>query len=303
MDTFSKASEFSGTATGRYIIPAVLQIAREHGVTLTDAEVTPEVVEHWCSVSREEKIVEAKALAKRRRELVWRTVADKIPTRYRSALPVHAVKDKDAARATIKARLTDVDAYKKTIETAERIAKGQLSTVTFAGPTGAGKSTLAAILLRAVASYWHAHHEAGYVDPSTRTRTLDGDPTFARLMSENRKDEAFSTCILWTTAREIVEAQKRNESMDHFKSVPILVIDDLGGEPTQVNIGGVDEVIWARHDKGRAVVTILTTGFVDPTQEGHAAYLAPLVKRYSEALVRRVAEQGVAETIRVEVAS
>lgn len=278
-----------------------IKIAAAHGVTLVDSDVTTEVRQHWINVDESEFAEKMNVIAKQRRSLVWRAAVNAVPTQYRSVTPIDALGDdakrKDMAR-TIKYRVKDTAAYKATIEAAQSIATGHTSTVLFSGVTGAGKSTLASILVQSIALQWHKKWKAGIT--GRRPTLPDGDPTFANLMCTNRHDEAFTGCILWTTAREIVAAQKKGEYA-RFTNASILVIDDIGGEPSQSNIGGVDEIVWARHDEGDRKVTILTSGFCDPSEESTGLYLAPLTNRYSVAFTRRVAEAGRAKVIRCNV--
>lgn len=297
MDTF-KASNHAARLQA-----AAVKIAGEHGVELKASEVTEEVQAHWFKVQDDEFVAQSKQLAKNRRSMIWRTVGTIIPDRYRSIVPLDSIADESKRSEMIDVVTSRVKcgaAYQQTIEVAQSIAEGKTSTVLFAGMTGTGKSTLAALLLRSIAYAWHKNWRAGVTD--RRNTAPDGDPTFARLLCKNRRDEAFTGCIVWTTSRDIVAAQKKSpDGARRFIDAAILVIDDIGGEPTQSNIGGVDEVVWARHDAGREKVTILTTGFCDESAEDMDLYLSPLARRYSVAFARRVAEEGRATVIRCDV--
>lgn len=280
---------------------AVLQIAKQHHVDLSEVDVNSEVQSYWLNLKREEEHQEAKQLAKRRRSLVWRTVGQVIPDHYRGCVPPDSIADL-AQRAEmvslIRKRVYGTTATKQALATATQMATGQVRTALLTGLTGAGKTTLVALMLRQMAFHWHQHWRDGVVDPNDRV-SLDGDPVFHRLLCANRRDEAFTDVFVWTTSREIVAAQKKNAHYgSHLKKAPILVIDDLGGEPTQVNIGGVDEILWARHDGSRKLVTLLTTGYCNPAREDMEGYLEPLTARYSEAFTRRVSEPGQCVVIR-----
>lgn len=282
---------------------AAVKIAKDHGVNLIDREVTEEVQAHWFKVQADEAHAVSEQYAKERRSMVWRAVGSVIPDRYRGINTLDAISD-ESKRAKmvdiLSERVKDVDAYDQTIAAAKEIAEGRAQTILFGGVTGAGKSTLAALLLRSIAYEWHKNWREGVTGP--RSTVLDGDPTFARLLCANRRDQSFTGCIVWTTSREIVAAQKKSpDGARKFIDAAILVIDDIGGEPTQTNIGGVDEVLWARHDAGRSKVTILTTGFCDPKSEKMDLYLRPLASRYSVAFTRRVSEPGSAIVIKCNV--
>lgn len=280
---------------------AVVRIAGEHHVDLSGVEITPEVQEHWLFLKRQEDHQEAERLAKRRRSLVWQTVGQVIPEHYRGCIPHLAVSDPGKARemqTLIGKRVYGMVAYRQALDAASKLATGQARMVTLLGLTGAGKSTLAAIMLRQMAFHWHQHWRDGVVDPSDRAH-FDGDTIFNRLLCMNRRDEAFSGVFVWTTARDLVAGQKKSAHFsDSFRKAPVLVIDDLGGEPTQINLGGVDEILWARHDSSRKVVTILTSGYCNPLRDDMSGFVEPLTARYSEAFTRRLTEPGQCMVIR-----
>lgn len=279
---------------------ATVEVAALHGTRLNPADVTEAVEQHWRAVVAEEQEQAAQRLAKRRRALVWNAVGKVIPELYRDAWPIDATTARDQMIRRIQDRVYDPVAYQQAIQAGTRIAHGQETMVFLTGASGAGKSTLAAILLRQIAHTWCQSWKQGVVDPRDKF-TLDGDPTFARLMCFSRKDEAFTNSIVWISARELVESQKHNQDTSLFSTAPILVIDDAGQEPTQVNIGGVGHVLWARHERAASAVTVLTTGLCDPAKESMYEYLAPLTARYSHALTRRVSEIGRATVIRCKM--
>lgn len=105
--------------------------------------------------------------------------------------------------------------------------------------------------------------------------------------------------IRWATAYDLFRAAKRpqrfGEEEDHlaeFRSARVLLLDDIGGEPVQANLGPVEDVVRARAE--RTSITISSTGMYDPnvTALDITALLAPLCERYGAAVVRRLAEPG-----------
>jgi hypothetical protein len=110
---------------------------------------------------------------------------------------------------------------------------------------------------------------------------------------------------LWTTAHELFRlcrkpiGFKESDPLESFREVPILVLDDIGGEPQQANVAPVEDVIRERHDAQR--ITIATTGMLDPDADplDHDKLLAPLSAKYGAAVVRRLAEKGRAIVIPV----
>jgi DNA replication protein DnaC len=110
---------------------------------------------------------------------------------------------------------------------------------------------------------------------------------------------------LWTTAHELFRVSRKpigfreSDPLEPFREIPILVLDDIGGEPQQANMAPVEDVIRDRHDAQR--ITIATTGMLDPTADPSDmdALLAPLSVKYGAAVVRRLAEKGRAIVIAV----
>lgn len=136
----------------------------------------------------------------------------------------------------------------------------------FAGPTGCGKSTLTAAMLRRIAATEVASTLAGPVgaEPSLLLRQLAG--------------------LVWVDGFTLVKARKehplgRGEAglIERAFEAPILVLDELGFEPLSEV---VFEVADRRYRDG--AITIVTTG---QTPAGFAA-------RYGDACWRRFAERG-----------
>ncbi len=118
--------------------------------------------------------------------------------------------------------------------------------------------------------------------------------------------------VQWATARDVFRTaaspprprfgEDPVDPLHVWKHAPMLVLDDIGGEPEQRNIEAVDGILWHRHDADDDVVTVATTGFFDETRvpqnmdkatEGQVLdLLAPLTARYGASLVRRIAEPG-----------
>jgi hypothetical protein len=109
----------------------------------------------------------------------------------------------------------------------------------------------------------------------------------------------------WTTAHKLFKLAKKPqgfreaEPLEEACEAGLLVLDDIGGEPTQTNIAPVEDVLRERHDAQR--ITIATSGMFDDTADPADldALLSPLSARYGAAVVRRLAEPGRAIVIRV----
>lgn len=109
----------------------------------------------------------------------------------------------------------------------------------------------------------------------------------------------------WTTAHKLFKLAKKPqgfreaEPLQEACEARLLVLDDIGGEPTQANVAPVEDVLRERHDAQR--ITIATTGMFDESADPTDldALLAPLSARYGAAVVRRLAEKGRAIVIRV----
>lgn len=107
----------------------------------------------------------------------------------------------------------------------------------------------------------------------------------------------------WTTAHKLFKLAKKPQGfreadpLEEATEARLLVLDDIGGEPTQANVAPVEDVLRERHDAQR--ITIATTGMFDPEADprNRDALLAPLSARYGAAVVRRLAEDGRAIVI------
>lgn len=107
----------------------------------------------------------------------------------------------------------------------------------------------------------------------------------------------------WTTAYELFRLAKKpigfkeSDPLQEAREARILVLDDIGGEPTQANIAPVEDVIRERHDAQR--ITIATSGMFDAEADPGDLdkLLAPLSAKYGAAVVRRLAEKGRAIVI------
>lgn len=112
---------------------------------------------------------------------------------------------------------------------------------------------------------------------------------------------------MWTTAHKLFKLAKKpqgfreGEPLEPACEARLLVLDDIGGEPSQANVAPVEDVLRERHDAQR--ITIATTGMFDEAADPGDLdkLLAPLSSRYGAAVVRRLAEKGRAVVIPVGV--
>lgn len=160
--------------------------------------------------------------------------------------------------------------------------------VLFAGPTGVGKSHMLAFTLRTMANF--VPLEPPHTN-SVSARKSGG------IFSDDWPHEGSDPAILWTSAKKLFEAAKRDEDIRPYEDVSVLVLDDIGNEPRQVNITVAHDIVFDRYDNKKTIFA--STGYMDehadPTDLD--AFLAPLAERYDKAFVRRLAK--VPETVRV----
>lgn len=152
--------------------------------------------------------------------------------------------------------------------------------VVFAGPTGVGKSHALALFLRMVA------HLVPIAPQHENFTTRRGG-----IFHGDWDSDATNPYVMWDTASQLfTKVTKRGMDTWPHENVPILALDDIGREGSQVNATPVLDVLWARHEEGRMLA--ITTGFVDPMADPTDvdAFFAPLARRYDEAAVRRLAK-------------
>lgn len=165
---------------------------------------------------------------------------------------------RDRALASIPA--TYADAARGSLELAQRCHEdairrafeAPLAPTLILGPTGAGKSTLAAALLR--------HH----IDTHPRGHTC-------RWLSAHDAVEAAAEHGLGDGQAPVLRAAER---------AAVLVLDDIGSERATVSNQAIASLAWARYDQARP--TIYTSGFAP----------AKLVERYGDAFMRRLHDRG-----------
>jgi hypothetical protein len=158
------------------------------------------------------------------------------------------------AIATLRARVRSPEAIRATREA----IRGELRSMVFAGPGGAGKSTLASAAIGQVMA------------DALRRRPLRV-PT-----------------LRWTSAIDLGLARSRHrlgseqdpEAIVEAIEADVLVLDDLGAEPARDH-DAIAQVIHGRHDADRPLWT--TTGLTS----------AELAARYGGGIARRVTEGAV----------
>lgn len=168
------------------------------------------------------------------------------------------------------------------MEAADLILRRRGASVLFVGPSGAGKTTLMSLLLRVVAT------KVPMLPKHKNHVCVKGGLFF------DDWDDEENPLVSWTSAEGLFYAAKDDiDAMSRLKRVPLLALDDIGGEPQQVNAQGVQSVVWARHDAERSIVA--TTGFYNLDSSLDAspeAFLSPLKERYGMAFVRRLVLLG-----------
>lgn len=137
-----------------------------------------------------------------------------------------------------------------------------------------------------------------------RPRDFSGPPASSGLSNVLAKVTVSGAISAhWTTAYELFRLAKKpigfkeSDPLQEAREARILVLDDIGGEPTQANIAPVEDVIRERHDAQR--ITIATSGMFDAEADPGDLdkLLAPLSAKYGAAVVRRLAEKGRAIVI------
>lgn len=236
---------------------------------------------------REQKAREQRATYERHacimRDMLTERVDAAIPVTYDTMRIVGEGADGDAAMTVIAERIKVPDVpglIASIIEAAQALLTTRGMVVLFAGPTGVGKSHAVALLLRYVAS----------LVPLLPVRQ---NPTTAKggIFSETWEGEGSDPYVLWKSAPKLFkEVVREGEDTTPLEEVAICVLDDIGKEPTQVNVAPVQDIIWARYDESRAVIA--STGFMDPNADPSDvdAFLAPLAARYDKPFVRRLAK-------------
>lgn len=227
---------------------------------------------------------EAKEAAYEGRLVIGQCVQAAIPARYVDVLDPDQLTDPDQqviALQTLGERLACAnfrEVVAQTMDAADFIIGNRGAFVLFTGPSGVGKSSAMAYLLR-------------LIQGRTPLVPRRQNPVFAPmgLFRDNRDvDEPF---VRWASSKAIFQASK-NENTYEFEHAALLAIDDIGREAIQANVGGVPDVIWTRYEE--MLTSVATTGFVDlrTPHEDTERYLAPLAERYGTAFVRRVAQLG-----------
>ncbi len=222
------------------------------------------------------------------RTYIQTRVEEAIPRHYRDIVYPGQFEDADQRRVAFDVLRQRVrcqnfdDVYVRTVDAADLLLRKRGAFVLFVGPSGAGKTTLLAFLLRTVAS-------------KVSLVPKHKNPTFVRggVFHDDWEDEE-NPMVSWVSADGLFEAE-RSDTHGVYKRVPLLALDDIGGEPQQANVRGVWGVVRDRHDAELGIAA--TTGFynMDPTispDENPEAFLAPLKERYSAAFVRRLVLLG-----------
>jgi len=217
-----------------------------------------------------------------------RVMRDLITARVDAAVPItydtmRVVGDGGEGMAAFKDRINVADPnglLAEIMAAAEAILTTRGTVVLFAGPTGVGKSHAVALLLRYVASM------VPLLPVRQNPTTTNGG-----IFSETWEGEGSDPYVLWESARQLFRKVTRDGlDTEDYEKVAICALDDIGGEGSQVNATPVQDILWARYDDSRAVIT--STGFVDPSVDPKDvdAFLAPLAARYDKAFVRRLAK-------------
>lgn len=278
--------------------------------------------------------------AQERRDIFARRVEDEIARAVpylAGVFPIEAAsseEDKRAIWAQLNSpnergatRLKYSSDYKAAMEAAVAIAEGRERTVLLGGPTGGGKTTLAALMLLRIAIAWQRTAARGVIAGQRPTwcpsdagdcadqairRSLeappaaDGDAVFGRLCGSVRWTTATEIFALASTPRPFPRpGEQPVDPLAEIKAARILVIDEIAKEPQQRNVISARDIIFERACSDH-LVTIVTTGIVDTgapcdesDQEDVYRFLAPLVERYDQAIVRRVADPATATTLAI----
>lgn len=320
---------------------AAHHVARQHGQAMDIGSVTDEQIVHWNTVAKRDAEAAARKAreeaplkeSKERRRVASKAFAEVIPGAYAPVVPVEAGETEDDRKVNADAlfspdefgrvRVKDKAAYAAAMEAAVAIANGKVRTVLLAGPSGAGKTHLAALMLRRITLEWERNAARGAVpelDPSAppRHRPVDGDPVFLRLAASTGYRGPGKTIpgVTWQKASDMFRAAAAPkpfpkdgevvaDPLDAAKHTGVAVLEDIGREPYQANVTPVKDVMDDRYE-GAGLVTIATTGFCDPeaaptpnNPDDMRRFLARLLDRYDDAVVRRLSERGVAVVIPV----
>lgn len=312
--------------------------ARKRGTALDPAAMSDEDFERWDRVAVEDSIEEERSTAnaealKRQSELA--TSLRSLPPEEFEWIDPRSPKLLHERVADAKVALAAARAA------AEDIVSGKALRVLLVGPAGSGKTSLAAVVTQVLPVLWakerfrretarldarpaavvaeeriRARNEAVRDVDARQLRTTvprpggpeglpaDATPaakTLAKVLRGKRIEAD------WTTAHKLFKLAKKpigfreTDPLDVYREVPILVLDDIGGEPMQANVAPVEDVLRERHDAQR--ITIATTGMFDESADPNNldALLQPLAARYGAAVVRRLAEKGRAVVVRVGV--
>lgn len=226
---------------------------------------------------------------------------------------------------------------------AAELAAGTVLRVLLVGPAGSGKTTLAGLIPQMMAVRWARERydrevaaldarplevvaeeilaarratEAAFDAPASRPLPIAGTrrarseaPSITPMAKICARVVGGKAGALWTTAHKLFKLAKKpqgfreGEPLEPACEAALLVLDDIGGEPSQANVAPVEDVLRERHDAQR--ITIATTGMFDPDAPPGDVdkLLAPLSARYGAAVVRRLAEKGRAIVIPVGFAA
>lgn len=225
---------------------------------------------------------------------------------------------------------------------ADALVRGEVKRVLLVGPAGSGKTSLALLIPQIMAARWakerhdreaaridarpmaevveerlrRAHEADRDLETPGRPIAIRGASPAASEMPATPAAKALAKVsrggrleALWTTAHKLFQLARKPvgfreaDPLDAFREAPILILDDIGGEPTQANVAPVEDVLRERHDAQR--ITIATTGMFDADADPADLdkFLGPLSARYGAAVVRRLAEKGRAIVIGVGLKS